>query len=221
MDIINYADSENIEAVILSIDFEKTFNRVKISCLVGSLKIFNFGENLIRWTPLLYKNFESCTLNSGFISQLFHSTRGLHQGCPAWASYFILVAEIWGVQLCSNPKIQGISILHTAFTLSQYADDMVVFSICTHTSLNAIVDTLSNFERASGLKINYEKSDVYRIGSIKNSDVKIEPRKNINRTSGPIHVLGVDIYDNEQQVIEMNYMNTVSMAENTGFMARV
>ena len=56
LDLMNYAEQNNIEAVIISLDFEKAFDRVELKSLIGTLRYFNFGENFMRWTKLLYQD---------------------------------------------------------------------------------------------------------------------------------------------------------------------
>ena len=48
IDIINITEEESIPAVIIALDFEKAFERVERCAITGTLKYFNFGENLIK-----------------------------------------------------------------------------------------------------------------------------------------------------------------------------
>ena len=41
------------------------------------------------------------------------------------------------------------------------------------TVLNAVVDVLTDVEENTGLKVSYDKTAVYKIGSIANTDAKI------------------------------------------------
>ena len=47
--IIEYCDKYNIEAIIVSFDFEKAFDKVEWNILNAVLKFFNFGENFRSW----------------------------------------------------------------------------------------------------------------------------------------------------------------------------
>ena len=129
INIINFADEQNLEAITTSLDFEKTFDRVEHTAIVGALKYFNFGEKLIKWIMLLYKEFESCTINAGYTSKLFKPTRGLHQGACESPIIFLLIVEIFGQNIRDNENIVGIKISETVMIKSgQFADDMVLFS---------------------------------------------------------------------------------------------
>ena len=52
LDIMNFTEDENMEAILIALDFEKAFDRVETPALVGKLKYFNFGEKFIKWTLL-------------------------------------------------------------------------------------------------------------------------------------------------------------------------
>ena len=107
-----------LEVVIISLDFGKAFDRVEMVALKGTLQYNNFGENFIKWTMLLYKNFESCTTNFGYNSEWFHPTRGLHQG--------ILIVEILGDQIRRDSRIKGIRFEEVEIKSTQFADDMKI-----------------------------------------------------------------------------------------------
>ena len=47
MDIINFVEQEKMDAILVTLDFEKTFDRVEHSALVGTLRLFNFGEQFM------------------------------------------------------------------------------------------------------------------------------------------------------------------------------
>ena len=71
IDLIDYAEEEKIQAVILSLDFEKAFDCVEHCVPLGTLKYYNFGPVIIDWIKLLYTQFYACTINSGKISEWF------------------------------------------------------------------------------------------------------------------------------------------------------
>ena len=55
--------------------------------------------------------------------------------------------------------------------ISQYADDTIVYIDGSCESLTETLETLDNFAPFSGLQVNYDKSTIFRIGSLKSSNV--------------------------------------------------
>lgn len=93
VDIDEYCQSHNIEAIVLSIDFERCFDTVETKELEKVLQYFNFGPKLIAWVQLLFKEILVCTSNSGFSSEYFVVTRGLLQGNPIASYTYLLYAQ--------------------------------------------------------------------------------------------------------------------------------
>ena len=92
--IINYANAEQIEGLLLFIDFEKPFDSIEWSFIEKTLKYYNFGNSLITWIKLFYTDICSCVQNNGWSSDFFTLSRGVRQGCPLSPYLFILCAEI-------------------------------------------------------------------------------------------------------------------------------
>ena len=82
--------------MVLSLDFEKAFDRVKHRVIQDTLNYYNFGQKLIEMIMLLCNCFEACTINSGEISSWFILTRGPFQGNPLSRGVFILIVDIMG-----------------------------------------------------------------------------------------------------------------------------
>ena len=82
MDIVSYLNKTNTHAVIVSIDFEKCFDRIEHNSIIEALRYFNFGEKFISAVKIFFNKFLVCTQNVGYTSDLFNKTRGVNQGCP-------------------------------------------------------------------------------------------------------------------------------------------
>ena len=63
-DILEYMDENDIEAILFSADFEKTFVSIEHSFIISTLKAFGFGPEFIQWVKRFFKNVESCVMNN-------------------------------------------------------------------------------------------------------------------------------------------------------------
>jgi hypothetical protein len=73
-DIIQYADEENEEGIIVFLDQQKSFDRVEWGWVDFVLKTFNFGEKFRGWIQMLVKYATSIKTN-GFVSKFFSISR--------------------------------------------------------------------------------------------------------------------------------------------------
>ena len=88
-----------------------------------------------------------------------------------------------------------------------------VFSISTEKSVKAILEELDRFRLQSGFTISYEKTTLYRIGSLRHSDAQLYSIDQLNWSNKDINVLGVTItHDN---ILEKNYSTVVNKAKQT------
>ena len=169
LSIMEHCESNNIEAMIVNIDFVKAFDSIEWSHLNRTLAFFNFGNNIRYWIKTLYKKSISKLLNNGWISApIFHS-RGLRQGSPLSSILFILVEETLANKIITNVDIKGISVNNQEHEICQYADDTNSLIMFEETSLKNLIMTLEKFENISGLKVNTEKTEIMKIGSARHN----------------------------------------------------
>ena len=193
LDIIEHARVSKIPAVILSIDMEKCFDRLEHTAILGSLRYFNFGDNLIQWITLLYTEFRICTQNFGILSPFWIKERGTNQGDPLSPTLYLLTAEIMANKIRHNKKIKGIKIGEIEYLLSQFADDTDLYlSFDQETFVNVFTE-LSNIERNTGLRVSYDKTTMYRIGSLANSNATLYTSRKVNWSNDFVNTLGIDI----------------------------
>lgn len=93
IEVMKYAAKHNIEAILLSIDFQTCFDLINQDSIFACLEYFGFGNNFINMICLLFCNFELAVQNNGYISSFFEQSSGTHQGDPS-ASFLYLVWRI-------------------------------------------------------------------------------------------------------------------------------
>ena len=99
MDILDKVNREGEDGLILLIDYEKAFDRIETKSLIAALEYFEFGEYVVNWTKIFYKDAKSYINNNGFISREIKIERSVRQGAPCSAYYFIICAEILAILL--------------------------------------------------------------------------------------------------------------------------
>ena len=152
-------------------------------------------------------------MNNAYISEWFIPTRGLLQGNPAASSSFILIVEILGLNIRCNKKIKGIQIYGMEYKSIQFADDMNLFSECQRESLEEIISTLKEVRINTSLRLNYDKSNVYRIGSARKTIAKMCTLKPSHLSDGPLNILGVMISYDQKEMVKINYHAIIEKIE--------
>ena len=203
LDIIHMAKTQDLEAVVLSLDFVKCFDKCSFTILHGSLDFFGFGGMVREWTKILYDNFSVKIQNNGYFSQGISIRKGVHQGGCCSSIYFLVIAEILAMSIRQNEKIEGITIEEIKNILNQFADDMDIFSMCTEQSIRAIYQELENFYFQSGFTVSYDKTTLYRIGSLRHSNAQLYDLESYKWSNEDINVLGVTI--SHEDILEKNY----------------
>ena len=203
-DILNYCEEEDIPALLITIDFEKAFDLLNWKFIDKSLTFFDFPESIRTWVKILYKDINSCVSNNGWASQFFPLTRGVRQGCPLSPYLFLIAAEILSLYIRQNKNIKGLKIGNKTYKISQYADDTVITIPFCNETLNEIEKTFEKFTQISGLKVNYDKTEILRIGSIRNTDAKLITKRQLKWKNNDIKVLGITITSSIKDITHVN-----------------
>ena len=105
----------------------------------------------------------------------------------------------------NNPDIKGVRLNDTIALISQFADDVTLFLSFDKLTLEAVADTLHVIETNTGLKVNYEKTCLYRIGSLANTDAEVYMKQEFTWTNDPIASLGVILSNYSKEMNNLNY----------------
>ena len=118
---------------------------------------------------MLYSKIESKILVNGYLSTMIYTLRSVRQGCPVAPLLYILVIETLLIKIKSTPEIQGIKspTCEEKLLISAFADDTGFFIENVHSAQN-ILDTFEKFGKASGSRINIEKTEGLWLGRYKN-----------------------------------------------------
>ena len=203
-DLMEHLNKEQQEGMLISVYYEKCFDRIEKDSLLGAMKMFNFGQGIISWVNTMYTGSTLKVLNNGFLTDEIKLTRGCRQGTPGSLYYFLICAELLAIKLRKNQNITGFELNSFWKLFGQYADDMDLYCKSNQKNLDEIQHTLSTFCRISGCKINYDKTTIYRIGADNSSLAQIYTH-GMHIAKSEINVLGVWVTENPRDIINLNY----------------
>ena len=216
IEVIEFTKKKQIPSIIMSLDFEKCFDKIEHQSIYDSLAYFKFPKRYIDWIKLFFTEMIIYTQNFGFLSPAFKKERGCNQGCNISPFCFIICGEIMSRKLKQNCKIEGIRMSDgkTAL-LSQFADDTVLYLTYDKITLESTISTLAVIEANTGLTINYDKTLIYRTGSLANSNAKIYTSREFNWTNEPFNMLGVTIANDMRECTTNNFENVITKMQAT------
>ena len=186
-DLIQLANDEDDQVAFIFLDQEKAFDRVNHNFLYKTMSAFGIGDGFIGWVKKLYSNATSVLNINGFFSDRIPLKRGVRQGCPLSALLYVLVIEVFALQLRSNPNIVGFTVEGEKIVSAHYADDTTII-IRQNRCFKEVIKEIEQYEEASGAKVNYSKTKGLWTGSWKKR--RVAPM-NITWTNKNVFSLGV------------------------------
>ena len=204
-DLMQYCNNTDTAGFILSMDFKSCFDLISFDAILSSLRFFGFSEWIVDWTETLYSSYSIRIQNNGKFSEKIPIERSVHQGEVNSVYLFLCVAEVLALSLRNHDDIKGIPVNEILNLLNQYADDMDVSSLADQTSLNMIIHTIEAFKYHTGFTINYDKTKLYRIGSLKKGDACLISQRQIAWTEEPLNIFGVMVTDDDDVNCKLNY----------------
>jgi hypothetical protein len=152
--------------MVVKLDMENTFDRVKHSFLFSILKAYGFSENFINWIKACISMPWVSPLLNGRPSNFFKASRGLRQGCPLSPFLYILLADSLSRKLEEERRkgnLPGLLIARGVKEInhSQFADDTLLLGSTTIRTAKRFQNILSSFLAASGGKLNISKCRIY------------------------------------------------------------
>ena len=160
-DLINSCQVNNIDGLILLVDFEKAFDSLSWNFIQEALQKFNFGNNFIRWINIFQTNSNSRISLNGHLSDPFLLGRGCRQGDPISPYLFILCSEFLTLAFKESNLVEGLTIHRKEHRLNQYADDTSLFLKASERNLRNSLDILQWFYFKSGFKNKYSEDKSY------------------------------------------------------------
>ena len=194
-DVISFCSMKGLSGMVMAIDFEKAFDKLRWDFIFKALESFGFGNTYISWVRLLYRDVVACVTNNGYTSDWFKLTCGTRQGCCLSPFLFVVAVELLAHSIRMNINIEGVKVGNSETKISQFADDTTCF-LKTPSSLGHLLDCLRRFRRYSGLKMNRYKTQFLSLGGL---DTTVPELIDI-AWSKKITVLGITMSENRSEI---------------------
>ena len=155
--------------VVLKLDFEKAYDKVNWDFLLDCFINRSFSETFCSWIHKILHNGTISVKINNEEGPYFQSAKGVRQGDPLSPTLFNMAGEVLTKMILEAQKnglFVGLApdLVENGIAVLQYADDTV---LCVSHDPDKAVNLkllLYLFEIMSGLKINFQKSEVFTIG---------------------------------------------------------
>ena len=188
-DTITYANDHKIPAYIISLDFQKAFDKVDHDFLAKTLTAFGFGSRYVNYVATSNSDSQAIVANNGFFTPKITLGRGIKQGGQQSGQQYDIIGEVLAIAI---RKCTGISGIHlpgkpNQLKLTLYADDNNTILSSTQ-SIIKLFELLERFRKASGCNINVAKTQGLTIGGASIPDLPFPVHWN---PEGGVKILGV------------------------------
>jgi hypothetical protein len=146
---------------VIALDAQKAFGSVNHKYIISLLQRTGL-HNFIPIFQLLYKDLRNDIIIKGKIGSGYSLGNGVKQGDALSCSLFILAMEPLLRNLAKNNTITAIKSRTINFTWPKiigYADDVTIITENTNNSVKQIFYEYERLTRASGLKVNADKTE--------------------------------------------------------------
>jgi hypothetical protein len=119
--------SKDKNHLIISIDAEKAFNKIKYRFMIEGLRKLGIERTYINIVKAIYdKPTANIIINSEKLN-LYPLKSGTRQGCPLSPLLFNIVLEFLARAIRQEEEIKGIQIGKETVKISLFADDMILY----------------------------------------------------------------------------------------------
>jgi hypothetical protein len=200
-EIVHEVKVRRLKGVFLKLDFQKAYDRLDWAFLRQVLERRGMDERVISWIMQLVMSGSTAINVNGEVGSYFRSSCGVRQGDPISPLLFNLAVDALAAIL-EKAKIAGHItgvvghlIAGGGVTHLQYADDTMILVEGSDLDIINLKFLLLCFETMSGLKINFDKSEVMVLGYPPEEQQRIADNLNCKLASFPVTYLGMPLRD--------------------------
>ena len=190
-DINNSKDKNHM---IISIDVEKTFNKIQHPFLIKTLsKVGIKGAFLNIIKAATYERPTANIILNGQKLRAFPLRSGTRQKCPLSPLLFTIVLEVPATAIRHEKEIKGIQIGKEEVKLSLFADDMIMYMENPIDSTKKLLDLINKFGRTAGYKVNTQKSKAFLYTNNETAETEIREKIPFDIATRITKYLGINL----------------------------
>lgn len=166
--MIHYAEATEENGMLVTLDQEKAYDKVRHDYLWKTLETFGLPERFINTVKALYDSAETIVIINGEKSSPFRVSRGVRQGDPLSCLLFDIAIEPLANMLRNSPNLQGYKIPGRTEKLitSLFADDTSAY-LSRNDKYEDLVEICDKWCIASGARFNMDKTIIIPMGTKK------------------------------------------------------
>jgi hypothetical protein len=190
---------KNKSGVIFKIDFEKAYDKVKWSFVQQTLRMKGFSPKWCQWIVSFVQGGHVDIKVNDQIGNNFQTYKGLKQGDPLSPILFNIVADMLALLIKRAKDVGTINgviphLVDDGLSILQYADDTIIFLEHDLQQAKNLKLILSVFEKLSGLKINFHKSELFCFGQAKDFYEQYSTIFGCKLGTFPVRYLGIPMH---------------------------
>jgi hypothetical protein len=207
-DVAAYAENARRPLYTLTLDFQQAFDSIAHEYLFTILRSYGLSNQFVTLLRNLYADATSCVQINGHLYGPIPIRRGVRQGCPLSMALFTMCLQPFITML--RHRLPGVRIGRSFNPVSAvaYADDVTAF-LTTMADFHIVQDTIQQFERASGARLNPRKSRLLPIGRwpAPNNLLGIPSQHRVK-------ILGVHFWSTLRQTVSASWTQLVAQVKN-------
>ncbi|KAJ0433988.1 putative RNA-directed DNA polymerase [Helianthus annuus] len=190
---------------IFKIDFEKAYDNVNWGFLLDLMDKMAFPSRWCSWVKGVLESARSAVLVNGSPTFDFECHKGLRQGDPLSPFIFLIIMEAFSRLLdrsCSAGNFKGVQLPNGGPVISHllYADDALIIGEWSDEIIRMVARILRVFYACSGLKINFQKSNLFGVGVDDGEVSRLASILSCNKGDSPFNYLGIPLGANMNRV---------------------
>jgi hypothetical protein len=188
--------SKKLNGVILKLDFEKVYDKVKWSFIQQTLRMKSFSDERRALINSFVLGGSVAIKVNDDVGRYFQTLR---QGDPLSPMLFNIVANMLAIMIKrakTDGLIEGLipHLVDGGLSILQYADDTILFMEHDLEKAQNLKLILSAFKLLSGLKINFHKSELFCFGEAQDEVNAYAELFGYGQGQFPMRYLGILIY---------------------------